>query len=194
MRARITGLLITALLLTGCGGSDDGSSVFPTDTDTDTGVAADQPASDAAPDTAGDGDTVLGDAGEIEPEASGPLAMDTIRVGSEVWERTLPMTTGQCYLFEDDGTLPTSANVWGTLDGTDDVRFSATMNQDGEFSSEISNNADMFWVAGARIQRDDLDIQLDFANQTVTGSGVFVSLTNGRLAEGSFAFTCTETE
>ncbi len=192
----VSGLVVgLALCLVGCGGGDDSSGLFPTggDVAVDDAAATDTAPPDSAPTDSGT-DAARTDTGAIEPEPPGDVAMDTIRVGSQVWERTLPMTSGQCFLFEDDGTIPTNGVAWGTLDGDDDLHFSAGMSQDGTFSAELDNNYDFYWVAGARGGRDDLTVELDFAAQTITGSGVFHNLTTGQLAEGSFAFQCTESQ
>jgi hypothetical protein len=103
------------------------------------------------------------------------------------------MTQGHCFLFKDDGTLPTSANVWGTLDGNEDVRFSAGVNQDGTFAASVTGPGDstLYWKAGADSPDvDDLVVELDFDAQTIKGSGTFHSLTERRLAHGSFEFIC----
>lgn len=132
---------------------------------------------------------------EVIPEPDEPLDMDTIRIGSQVWERTLPMTTGQCFVYEDDGTLPDSGTAWGTLDGDDDIRFSANYNQDGTFEAEVSDSERLYWIAGARSANpDDLTVELDFDALTITGEGVFNSLTTGETAHGSFAFQCEPEE
>jgi len=142
-------------------------------------------------DTGAPGATADGQA--AAPEPSGDVAMDTIRIGNDVWSRTLPMTTGQCFVFEDDGTLPTSGTVWGTLDGDDELRFAARLSQDGTFEAEISNDSDMYWLAGERApDPKDLSIELDFENLTITGSGTFYLANTGELASGSFAFQCEE--
>ena len=132
------------------------------------------------------------DSDEITPEAPGTLQPNTIRIGDQVWTRTLPMSSGQCLVIEADGTLPAWSTVWGTLDGDDETRFSVNYNQDGTFESEITNNFDEYWGAGTRFQGDEADlvIDLDFENLTVTGNGTFTSLTTGERARGSFFLTC----
>lgn len=104
------------------------------------------------------------------------------------------MTTGQCFLSEDDGTLPTSATAWGTLNGDEDLRFSARYQQDGSFESEVSNNHDMYWGSGPRFGEDDLVIELDFDNLTISGHGTYTSLITGDRAMGSFQFICEPEE
>ncbi|CAN5875258.1 hypothetical protein BH23ACT4_BH23ACT4_00070 [soil metagenome] len=67
---------------------------------------------DGVTDPGGSGDGV-GDS--VTPESSGPLAENSIRIGDQVWQRTLPMTTGQCFLYMDDGTLPTQWHRLGNV-------------------------------------------------------------------------------
>jgi len=178
----LTAFIALTLLAAACG-SDSGSSALPS-------VDADDPSADATPPVDGD---ASGNSSNPAAEASGPVAVNTIRVGSQVWERTLPMTAGQCFLQEDDGTLPTSASVWGTLDGDENVRFSVGVNQDGTFEASLDNNVDFFWIAGPRSSEvDDLVIELDFATQTIRGSGTFVNAGRGETSTGSFEFRCAE--
>jgi hypothetical protein len=172
-----------ALLAAACGGAQStpansvsGGVIDGLQTDTAQGSSA-----------AGGG----GQAGEVEPEPPTPVDSNTIRIGSQVWKRTLPMTTGQCYLFEDDGTLPTSATAWGTLDGDDSYHFSANLTQDGTFKAQVDDNASVYWVAGEGSPKaDDLVIEIDFDSQTIKGQGTFYSLTTNKLASGSFEFVC----
>jgi len=101
------------------------------------------------------------------------------------------MTTGQCFLFEDDGTLPTSATVWGTLDGDDGIRFSASYRQDGTFGAEVDDQTTNFWFAGPNGPGvDDLVIELDFETLTISGSGTFTNALDGESAPGAFEFQC----
>jgi hypothetical protein len=123
----------------------------------------------------------------------GPADINTIRIGDQVWMRTLPMTTGQCFLYEDDGSLPTSATVWGTLNNDDSLHFSVSYTQEGTFQAQVDNDSDMYWVAGERNgEIDDLTIELDFEAQTIRGSGTFTNFVGGGNAQGSFAFQCEE--
>lgn len=193
MRSRLLVLFAAAsIILAACGGGttepDNGGSQEP--------APASNDGSDADAGQAGAGDS--GDDGvasdEPTPEASGPLGENTIRIGDQTWERTLPMTTGQCFLFEDDGTLPDSGTAWGTLDGDEDLRFAARYQQDGTFESEVSNNHDMYWGSGPRFGEDDLVIELDFDTLTISGNGTFASLITGERAMGSFQFTCEPEE
>ncbi|MEX1037977.1 MAG: hypothetical protein WDZ96_03865 [Acidimicrobiia bacterium] len=193
MKPRMIAVLaVLAMVLAACGGADDVVPVPGADQATVPGED-DQ----SEPGTSDQGDT--GDAGtsgsdEPTPEASGPLGENMIRIGDQTWERTLPMTTGQCFLYEDDGTLPDSGNAWGTLDGEEDLRFAARYSQDGTFESEVNNNEDMYWGSGPRFGEDDLVIELDFENQTISGSGTFILLNTGERAMGSFQFTCEPDE
>ncbi|TFG66854.1 MAG: hypothetical protein E4H24_07460 [Thermomicrobiales bacterium] len=103
------------------------------------------------------------------------------------------MTTGQCFLSEADGTYPTWGTAWGSLDGNDDLRFSAKLGQDGTFGSEVTGPGDssLFWIAGERSPEvHDLVVELDIDAQTIKGSGTFYSLTTNKLASGSFEFIC----
>jgi hypothetical protein len=167
-----------ALLVAGCGGATEGlpNSSVPT-----------EPEAGQTTLTEPTGGAITS---EVLPEASGPLPDNSIRIGDQVWMRTLPMTSGQCFLYEDDGTLPTSGTVWGTLDNDEGLRFSARYGQDGGFESEVSNNLDMYWGSGQRFGEEELTIELDFDALMVTGTGIFKSLTTGQRAYGSFTFTC----
>jgi hypothetical protein len=187
MRWLVIPMAAALVVVSGCGGGDDLSDAVPSADSTalPDSFQPDDPDQPADLTAGGQGDT------EVIPEPSGPVELNTIRIGSEVWERTLPMTTGQCFLYEDDGTLPTSGNVWGTLNGDEDTRFSANYGQDGTFESEDSNNQDVYWIAGERSPgADDLTIELDFDNLMISGSGSFTSLTTGATASGSFQFQC----
>jgi hypothetical protein len=173
-----------ALLIVVCGG-DDQTTVLPSAPGNDSGDQSSDTETDPSGDTDGQSSNPA-----PEPEPSGPVELNTIRIGSEVWGRTLPMTTGQCEIHEDDGNLPTSAFVWGTLDGDDDLRFAASLNQDGTVEAEISNGA-MYWIAGERGPGDnDLIIELDFDTQTISGTATFTLINTGEMASGSFEFRC----
>ena len=105
------------------------------------------------------------------------------------------MVTGQCNLQEADGVLPTTAFVWGTLDGTDQsaedsLTFAANFN-DGEVEAQVKDNIAMYWYVGPRLsENNDLTIELDFATRTISGTGTFTALGSGELASGSFEFRC----
>ncbi len=184
-RIRLTLLAAIALALSACGGSTP-AATNPTSGGVIDGLATDATQPDGGSQAAGGGQV-----GEVEPEPATPVESNTIRIGSKVWKRTLPMTTGQCYLFKDDGTLPTSANAWGTLDGDDSYHFSAQLTQSGTFKAQVDDNASVYWVAGEGSPKvDDLVIDIDFDSQTIKGQGTFYSLTTNKLASGSFEFVC----
>lgn len=179
-------LMVLAIILAACGGAGsaptqavDGSPGI-----TDAGQV-NQGGTGGTSSGSGSGD-------EVTPEASGPLAPNTIRIGDQVWERTLPMTTGQCFLSRADLGIPDWGLAWGTLDGDEEVRFSASHKQDGTFEVEVTNNVNMQWGAGPRFQQEaaDLVIELDFDTLTISGHGTFRSLPTGERAMGSFEFTC----
>ena len=175
--------LLLALLVAACGGDDTDAG----------GPNGDSGTTQATTDQGSTGSDTNGGAGE-SPEPIGPVAMDTIQIGDTTWSRTLPMTTGQCFLQQDD-SLGTSAVAWGTLDGDDDLRFSADYDQDGTFGSEVSNGQDVYWIAGERSPGvDDLTIELDFDGLTIVGEGTYTSLITGESAAGSFAFQCEPDE
>lgn len=173
---------VVALVATGCG-SDDPLTTGPPaveDDATDSGTSA-VPDASAAPDA---------DSKSAEPV--GPAEMNTIRVGSQVWERTLPMTTGQCFVQNVEG-LPPSGVAWGTLDGDDDIRFSANKNQDGTNEAEVDDEESYYWLAGPRSSGpDDLEVELDFEALTIVGQGTFTNVFTGETAAGSFAFQCED--
>jgi hypothetical protein len=179
--------VVLAIVLTSCGGT----GAAPAGDDAPGTTVAGQPGSGETGGTAGVSPGSADD--EVTPEASGALEPNTIRIGSQVWHRTLPMTSGQCVVFKTDGTLPDWGNVWGPLDGDDDtLRFAARYGQDGTFEAQVSNDFDIYWGAGTRFQAEEADlvIELDFDNLMVTGNGTFRSLNTGESAMGSFTFTC----
>ncbi len=193
---RILIALITFLVITAaaCGGAAT-TTADPAVGD----QAGGQPSAVPQGSAANGGDQSAGseaDPGGIEPEPAGPVEPNTIRIGSQLWKRTLPMTTGQCFLVKEDGTLPTWGVVWGTLDGNDDVSFSAKLGQDGTFSSAVDDNTRNpttplpHWVAGEGIPVADLVVELDFDTQTIRGHGTYTDRATGKLASGSFEFSC----
>ena len=193
MKFSIAVLVVLATVVASCGG-DGGSTSESADTSGQGDTSA-QTADTVAVDTEAPGDDAGDESSDAasESEPVGPAEPNTIQIGSQVWERTLPMTTGQCFLYEDDGTLPTSATVWGTLDGDEELRFLVSQNQDGTVEAEINNNVDMYWLAGYRgPETDDLVIELDFDAQTISGSGTFTLLNTGDTVSGSFEFVCSE--
>jgi hypothetical protein len=185
MKTLVGLLAVIGAVAAGCG-SDDAPSVEPLDSAGADTVVDDGAGEDAAP-VATDGDS-SGDA----PEPVGPADMNTIRIGSQVWERTLPMTTGQCFVQNVEG-LPPSGTAWGTLDGDDGIRFSAGQNQDGTNEAEVDDQENFYWIAGPRSSGpDDLEIELDFEALTITGQGTFTNVFTGDTAAGSFAFQCED--
>ena len=129
---------------------------------------------------------------ESGAESVGPAEMNTIRIGSQVWERMLPMTTGQCFVQNIEG-LPPSGVAWGTLDGDDRIRFSANQSQDGTNEAEVDDQESYYWLAGPRASGpDDLEVELDFDALTIVGQGTFTNLFTGETAPGSFAFQCED--
>lgn len=183
MNEPTAGLVVLCLVMVACGGTPTQATI-----ESSTDRAPVESGSDEASGTEG-GTTA---SGEVTPEAPGSLQPNTIRIGSQVWTRTLPMTSGQCLVIAADGTLPDWGTVWGTVDGDDDTRFSANYQQDGTFESQITNNFDQYWGAGTRFQGEEADlvIELDFENLILSGSGTYTSLTTGELAKGSFLFKC----
>ncbi len=186
MRNLVAVLMVTGLVMAGCGGTDLG-----VDAAQDTSPSSDQGSQETQAGAGESGD----DAGQTSaddptPEGSGPLDVDSIRIGSNVWHRTLPMTRGQCFLQPDDGTLPDSGVAWGTLDNDDNLSYAANYNQDATFEAEVSSDT-MFWVAGVRTG-SELSIELDFAADTIRGEGLFNNLHTDEWAYGSFQFTCDE--
>lgn len=196
MKSRLLFLLAAVSMFLGaCGGgttepeSNDSQVTTPA---SDDGSVTDNGETD--PGDSGDAGDGTDDSDSVTPEASGPLGENTIRIGDQTWERTLPMISGQCFLYEDDGTLPTSATAWGTLDGDDDLRFNVSHKQDGTFEAQISDNEAMFWGSGPSFEEEDLVIELDFEALTIRGKGTFFSLTTRERAMGSFQFTCEPEE
>lgn len=181
MRRLLAIVFVMVLVVAGCGGDDDAGGGEG---------AGDNNAGAFSEDPSGDNTSDGGNADDPTPEASGPLDPDSIRIGSEVWNRTLPMTTGQCFVFKDDGNLPDSAVAWGTLNNDDGLSFSADYGQDGTFGAEVQGE-NMYWVAGQR-SGTDLTIELDFDNLTITGEGIFNNLHTNEFAYGSFHFVCED--
>ena len=176
---------VVAVVAVGCGSDDSLTAGLPAveDDPTESEPAA---ASDAATDTDTESDAASG------AESVGPAEMNTIRIGSQVWERTLPMTTGQCFVQNVEG-LPPSGVSWGTLDGDDGIRFSAKQNQDGTNEAEVDDQESYYWLAGPRSSGpDDLEVELDFEALTIIGQGPFTNLFTGETAPGSFAFQCED--
>ncbi len=190
MRTLITLITFMAMAVAACSDADTTTS----DPASGEQAAGQSPAAQGGAAAGSDQSQGTGqDSPAIEPEPAGPVEPNTIRIGSQVWKRTLPMTTGQCFLFKEDGTLPTSGVAWGTLDGNEDLHFSAKLSQDGTFESDVNDGQALYWVAGERSPGvHDLAVDLDFDTQTISGHGTYESLVTGKRASGSFEFTCEE--
>lgn len=192
MRIPVTLVALIAVATAACGGA------APTTADPAVGGQSSAGTQGGASAGAGQSGGTAPDAGAIEPEPAGPVEPNTIRIGSQVLERTLPMTTGQCFLFEEDGTYPTWGAVSGSLDGNEDLRFSAKVSQDGTFSAVVNDNtsdptmAGPSWYAGEGSGLTDLVVELNLDTQTISGHGTFKSAGYGKLASGSFEFICEE--
>jgi hypothetical protein len=187
MRKSIVVLVSVAVLTAACGGGDD-----PAD---EVGSLGTQPSEDAQqagtdePDASSEvsaGSDGSGTPDNPTPEASGPLPPDGFRIGNDVWVRTLPITSGQCFVQEGDGVHPFT--VWGTLDNDDGQSFAVNYDDDGRFSSEVTSDA-MFWVAGSK-DGSELTVEHDVATQSISGDGLFYNLHSDEWAYGSFQFTC----
>lgn len=188
MRTWFMVLVCIVVMATACGGSDDSA-------DDDGSVGTQSPTTgqqDATNDTgsnAGAGSS-SGDGGTLEsptPEASGPLPSDGFRIGKDVWVRTIPITSGQCFVQEGEGIDPFA--VWGTLNGDDNLSFAVSYAEGGSFSSEVTSDS-MFWAAGEKIG-SELTVEHDFATQSISGDGLFYNLHSDEWAYASFQFTCT---
>ncbi len=172
-----------ALVAAGCGGGDSedgdlGEDVFG-------GIGQDSGDVDPA-------DQVSSGGGTLEnptPEASSPLAADSIRIGEAAWERTIP-TDGQCFVQEDDGTIPDSGTAWGSVNNDQAVEYRVSQNQDGSLEAQVSSDL-MNWISG---QKDgtELTVNLDFGTSSISGEGLFYNTHTDEWAYGSFQFTCTE--
>ena len=175
--------LLIALIAAGCGGGDGadlGEDVFG-------GIG--QASDDADPEDQGSSG-----GGTLEsptPEASSPLPADSIRIGDVVWERTIP-TDGQCFVQQDDGTIPDSGTAWGSVNNDQGVEFRVFHDQDGSQTAQVSSNV-MDWISGVR-DGTELTIQLDFEANTISGEGLFYNGHTDEWAYGPFTFTCLDVE
>ena len=129
----------------------------------------------------GSGDAAGSDAQSLDPDP------DTIVIGDRVWARDTD--SGQCFLQEEDAGLPASASVWGTLDGDPGTTLTISLNQDGVASVEVTS-AVYYWAAGPRSTVDDLQLDLDFEQQTLSGRGTFTDVNGGETAPGAFLMVC----
>ena len=177
---RMSGLvLLMALVAAGCGGGDGG------DLGEDVFGGIGQASDDVDPD-----DQASSGGGTLEdptPEASSPITADSIRIGDAAWERTTP-TDGQCFLREDDGTIPDSGTAWGSVNNEQGVEFMVSHHQDGSLEAQVSSN-EMNWISGVK-DGTELTIQLDFGTNTMSGEGLFYNGHTDEWAYGSFTFTC----
>ncbi len=177
--------LAVVLAVAACGGgADDGDDLGE---DVFGGIG--QASGDVDPDDQGSSG-----GGTLEnptPEASSPLPADSIRIGDGVWERAIP-TDGQCFVHEDDGTIPDNGTAWGSVANDQEVEFRVKHDQDGSLTAQVSSNL-MDWISG---QKDgtELTVNLDFATSSISGEGLFYNTHTNEWAFGSFAFTCLEGE
>lgn len=177
-----------AMIAGACGGGDPSA-----DNTVQSGTQRSDSGQDAGSDDSGpNGDTATqsGGTGTLDnptPEAPGPLPADGFRIGNDVWERTIPMTRGQCFVQEGDGAAPFA--VWGTLNGDDSMSFAVDDGGSGNPTSEVTSDT-MFWVSG---QKDgtQLTVEHDAATRSISGEGIFYNLQTDEWAYGSFQFTCT---
>ena len=178
------------VLAAACGGADDSAN-------SGTGFGTEPPESgqqqnseDSDSNSGTEAATAPGDGGTLDdptPEASGLLPQDGFRIGDDVWVRTVPITSGQCFVQEGEGITPFA--VWGTLNNDDSLSFAVSHDQDAGFGAEVTSDT-MFWVAG-RKDGTEVIVDHDFATQSITGSGLFYNLHSDEWAYGSFEFTCT---
>lgn len=186
MRKWLVTFMSVAVMVSACGGDD--SADDPSGLDNQPSESGQQTGAEDSV-SGGDANTDSG-SGTLEnptPEAPGPLPPDGFRIGDDVWERTVPITRGQCFVQEGDGATPFA--VWGTLDADDNLSFAVSYGEDGSFSSEVTSDS-MFWVAGQR-DGSDLTVTHDVATQSISGEGLFYNMQSDEWAYGSFEFTCT---
>ncbi len=181
-------LVVAALALGACGGSEganvleavqDAASQAPGDTLSSGAIA---PAANPSPNSDGPGTM-----DNPTPEASGALPPNGFRIGNTVWERTIPMTGGQCFVQESEGAIPFA--VWGTLDGDDALDFGVSYDSDTDSTSAQVTSDAVFWVAGKQ-DGSQLAVEHDIDAQSVAGNGLFLNLLTNEWAYGSFQFTC----
>lgn len=195
MRKWLTSVLMGVLVLSGCGGGDDGTA-DPT---------VDQPTSTEAQDDAGDNHADPGDnsAGEQPsadsesdsdgssdaptPEGDGPLPPNSIRIGDEIFERMEGASLSDCYVQE--GTPPFSIN--GALNDDDKFRFSVYYVDEGVYEAQIQND-EIYWVSAPIREGTELEVEWDVGTQTISGTGLFNDAFLGEWAYGSFEFTCSD--
>jgi hypothetical protein len=176
-------VVLLALVTAACGGGgDDGGDLGE---DVFGGIG--ESSGDVDPDDQGSSG-----GGTLEnptPEASSPLPSDSFRIGDAVWERTIP-TDGQCFVQEDDGTIPDSGAARGSVNNDPGVEFSVSHDQDGSVEAQVSSDL-MNWISGVK-DGTELTIQLDFETNSMSGAGLFYNGHTDEWAYGSFMFTCLD--
>ncbi len=183
---RLSGLVVSlALVTTGCGGGDgDGGDLGE---DVFGGIGQDSGDVDPADQGSSGGGTLE----NPTPEATSPLPADSIRIGDTAWERKIP-TDGQCFVHEDDGTIPDTGNVWGSVNNDPEVEVRVKHNEDGSQSAQVDSNL-IGWISG-QMNGTELTVNLDFETSSISGKGLFYNTHADEWAYGSFAFTCLEGE
>ncbi len=181
-------LAVTALALAACGGSDganplkaiqDAANQVPGDTLVSGGIDP-----GANPRSNSDGPGTMDNP---TPEASGALAPNGFRIGNTVWERTVPITRGQCFVQDSEGATPFAA--WGTLNGDDALEFGVSYDSDTDSTDAQVTSDNMFWVAGKK-DGSQLSVEHDVEALSIAGTGLFYNLHTDEWAYGSFQFTC----
>jgi hypothetical protein len=190
MRKLFITVVSVAVLAAGCGGADDSA-------DSGTGFGTEPPGNEQQQDSDGsdsnvgtEAATASGDGGTFDdptPEASGSLPPDGFRIGDDVWVRTIPITSGQCFVQEGEGITPFT--VWGTLNNDDTLSLAVSHDQDAGVAAEVRSDT-MSWVAGGK-DGTEVVVEHDFVAQSITGSGLFYNGHSNEWAYGSFDFTCT---
>lgn len=166
-------VVVVGMAFGACGGedpsADEAADVGGTETPQETQAPANEGASS-----------------EASEAPSGPIELNTIRVGSDTWTRTLD-GSGQCFLPAEDGGNPVDGTVWGSAE-PGGVNFSVSYGEvSGNPTEADVEGSDFWWVA----KGDDLVIEFDYDAMTISGSGTFE---NQLLAEaprqGDFLFQC----
>lgn len=195
MRKLLTGVLLTALVLAGCGGGEN-ETADPTTSQS--GTTEPQDASEEDNGDSEDGssdqqtttqaeDSLAGESSDNPTlEGDGPLPPNSIRIGDEIFERMSGASLSDCYVQE--GTPPFSIN--GALNDDDRFRFGVHYVEDGVFEASIEND-EIFWVAAPFREDTELEVEWDVDTQTISGTGLFNDAFLGKWAFGSFEFTCS---
>jgi hypothetical protein len=90
----------------------------------------------------------------------GAAQPNTIQIGDRVWTRTNPPDVGQCFLQKEGQGIPETAVVWGYLDNNEEIRFSVSLNQQGETTAEVQSPT-YFWSVDPGIDGTDIALKLD---------------------------------